>query len=154
MTLFEEYKELGPYRFSVLITSEKELPPVEVWRAYRSRANDENVIKDLKDGLGFGAFNVHSFWATEAILVTTALVCHNLLRFLDVQLLNRGATKHYAKTLRSAWFILPGQLGNSGRVHRLRIAVSEQKVRAKIVRALNEILRLPYRLNCNAVGPP
>ena len=154
MTLFEEYEELGHYRFSVLITSETDLSPVKVWRAYRSRANDENVIKDLKEGLGFGAFNVHGFWATEAILVTTALVCHNLLHFLDTQLLNRGTAKRQAKTLRNTWFILPGQLGNSGGRYSLRIAVKAQALRAKIVRTLNEILRLPYRLNGNAVGPP
>ena len=154
MSLFEEYEELGSFRFSVMITSDKELAPVEVWRAYRSRANDENVLKDLKEGLGFGAFNVHGFWATEAVMVTTVLACHNLLHFLDTQLLSRGARKRHTATIRSAWFILPGQLGSSAGVHRLRIAIKDQSLRAKITRVLNEILRLPFRLNGNAVEPP
>lgn len=154
MMLFEEYEELGQYRYSVFITNDHALPAVEVWRQYRPRANDENVIKDLKEGLGLGAFNVNGFWATEAILVTTALVCYNLLHFLDTQLLNRNQGSHQAKTIRHTWFILPGQLGNSGGSYRLRVAVKAGKVRAKLVRVLHEIQRLPYRLNCNAVEPP
>jgi len=154
MMLFEEYEELGQYRYSVSITNDHDLAAVEVWRQYRPRANDENVIKDLKKGLGLDAFNVNSFWATEAILVATALVCYNLLHYLDTQLLNPKQGTHQAKTIRHTWFILPGQLGNSGGSYRLRIAVKPGKVRAKLVRVLNEIQRLPYQLNCNAVQPP
>jgi hypothetical protein len=154
MLLFEEYEELGQYRYSVLITNDRDLPAVDIWREYRPRANDENVIKDLKEGLGLDAFNVHSFWATEAILVTTALVCYNLLHYLDTQLLHRNQGAHQAKTLRSIWFILPGQLGSGGGSYRLRIAVKPGTVRAKLLRVLNEIQRLPHRLHCNAVQPP
>lgn len=154
MSLFEDYEELGRYRYSVLLTNDHQLAPVDVWREYRPRANDENVLKDLKQGLGLGAFNVDSFWATEAILVTTALVCYNLLHFLDRQVLNRNRAGHQAKTIRRTWFILPGQLGNSGGSYRLRIAVKPGGIRAKLIRVLNEILRLPHRLNCIAVEPP
>jgi len=154
MTLFEQYEELGRYRYSVFITNEHDLPAVDVWREYRPRASDENVLKDLKEGLGLGAFNVDSFWATEAILVTTTLVCYNLLHFLDTQLLNRNQGAHQAKTIRHTWFILPGQLGNSGGSYRLRIAVKAGNVRAKLARVLSEIPRLPHRLNCIALQPP
>lgn len=154
MCLFEEYEILGGYRYSVMITSDTLLAPVDVWRHYRPRANDENILKDLKEGLGFSAFNVKSFWATEAVMVTTALICYNLLRYLDSQLLNRNKTSRQSKTIRNKWFVLPGQLGNSGGTYRLRIAVKDRKIRAKIVRIINEIQRLPYRLNCNAVAPP
>lgn len=154
MSLFEEYETLGGYRYSVMITNDTELVPVEVWRHYRPRAKDENVIKDLKQGLGFGAFNLHSFWATEAIMVTTALIAYNLLRYLDSQLLNTNQPQQSSKTIRNTWFVLPGQLGNSGGSYRLRIAVTDKKIRAKLVRVLNEILRLPHRLYCTAVEPP
>ena len=154
MMLFEEYEELGRYRYSVMITNDHDRPAVEVWRTYRPRACDENVIKDLKEGLGLKAFNVHSFWATESILVTIALVCYNLMHYLDTQLLNRHQGAHQTKTLRSTWFILPGQLGNSGGTYRLRIAVKPGHVRAKLVRILNEIQQLPHRLYCTAVQPP
>lgn len=154
MSLFEEYETLGGYRYSVMITNDTELAPVDVWRNYRPRANDENVLKDLKEGLGFGAFNLNSFWATEAVMVTTALVAYNLLRYLDSQLLNRNQTRKRSKTIRNTWFILPGQLGNSGGSYRLRIAVKDKSIRAKIRRILHEIKHLPHRLNCNAVEPP
>jgi len=154
MSLFEEYETLGGYRYSVMLTNDTTLTPVEVWRNYRPRANDENVIKDLKQGLGFGAFSLQSFWATEAVMVTTALVAYNLLRYLDSKLLNGNQARNSSKMMRNTWFILPGQLGNSGGSYRLRIAVTDKKIRAKIVRVLNEILRLPHRLDCNAVKPP
>lgn len=154
MSLFEEYEQLDGYRYSVMMSNDETLAPVDVWRNYRPRANDENVFKDLKEGLGFGAFNLQSFWATEAVMVTTTLIAYNLLRYLDSQLLNRNQRPKRSKTIRNTWFILPGQLGNSGGTYRLRIAVKDKKIRAKIVRILNEIVRLPHRLNCDAVEPP
>jgi len=51
----------------------------EIWRHCRPRFNDENVIKDLKDGYGFESFNVNNFWAIEAVLTMIALVFHNLI---------------------------------------------------------------------------
>lgn len=154
MTLFEEYEELGHYRFSVLITNDHKLPAVEVWREYRPRANDENVLKNLKEGLALDAFNVDSFWATEAVMVCTALVCYNLLHFLDTQTLHRDQGSHQAKTLRHTWFILPGLLGNNAGTYRLRIGVKAGSLRAKLTRVLHEIQRIPHRLNCIAVEPP
>lgn len=154
MSLFEEYGQLDGYRYSVMMTNDEALAPVDVWRNYRPRANDENVLKDLKEGLGLGAFNLQGFWATEAVMLTTALVAHNLLRYLDSQLLNRNQRPQRSKTIRNAWFILPGQLGNSGGTHRLRIAVKDKTIRSKIVRLLNEMARLPHRLKRNAVEPP
>jgi len=154
MVMFEEYEQLGHYRYSVFITNEKELSPANVWRQYRPRANDENIIKDLKEGLGFEMFNLNSFWATEAALVATALVCYNLLHWFDTQLLDRNAGKHQVKTIRHTWFILPGLLGNSAGIYRLRIAVKDKSIRAKIVRILNEIHLLQHQLYCNALEPP
>jgi len=158
MVFFEEYEEYHTYRYSVLVTNDISLQALEVWRQYRPRANDENVIKDLKEGLGFKAFNVDSFWATEAIMVMTALVAYNLLHYLDRKIINRGKRSQQAKTIRNTWFIIPGQLGNSGGYYRLRIAVQNQKIRAKLFRILSEIIQLPLRLsnlsNCIAVRPP
>jgi len=154
MSLFEAYETLSGYRYSVMISNEAPCSPLDIWRHYRPRANDENILKDLKEGLGFGAFNLHGFWATEAVMVATALVGYNLLRYLDSQLLNRNQPRRCSKTIRSTWFILPGQLGNSAGSYRLRIAVRHREIRAKIVRVLNEILRLPHYLDCDAVAPP
>ncbi len=51
--LFKELEELKSYRFSLYISNDEELGPEEIWRGYRPRANDENVVKDLKEGYGF-----------------------------------------------------------------------------------------------------
>ena len=77
--LFQDLEDWSQYRISVMITSDTESDPEKIWRAYRPRANDENVVKDLKEGYGLETFNVNNFWATEAVLTIIALVFHNLI---------------------------------------------------------------------------
>ncbi len=45
LKLFKEDYEISKYRYSCYITSFS-LSPVEIWRTYRSRAGDENIIKE------------------------------------------------------------------------------------------------------------
>ena len=78
-SLFKDLVDWSTYRISVTITNDSTSTPEEIWRHYRPRANDENVIKDLKEGYGFETFNVNNFWATEAVLTMIALVFHNLI---------------------------------------------------------------------------
>ena len=73
-----------------MITNDTELSPEDIWREYRPRAKDENVIKDLKEGYGFGAFSLDSFWATEAVMIMNALVFHNLILYLKRNILNKS----------------------------------------------------------------
>jgi len=151
LSLVQEYEDWGAYRYSVLITNDELLRAEEVWREYRPRANDENILKDLKEGMALSAFNLDNFWATEAVMVTTALVFHNMLHYLNRNILNRNRPKSQTKTLRAQYFILPAQLGNSGGTYRLRIAVKPSQLRARMVYFLNRIQQLPHRLNCIAV---
>jgi IS4 transposase len=53
-------------------------PAVEVWRAYRGRADAENRIKELKADFGLDAFSMRKFWATEAALAV-AMLAYNLM---------------------------------------------------------------------------
>jgi len=151
LSLFEEYEDWGAYRYSVLITNDDMLTPQEVWREYRPRANDENILKDLKEGMALSAFNLDNFWATEAVMVMTALVFHNMLHYLNRNIFNRNRPKSQTKTIRAQYFILPAQLGNSGGTYRLRIAVKAGRLRARMTHFLNRIHQLPHRLNCIAV---
>jgi len=151
LSLFEEYEDWGAYRYSVFITNDETLTPEATWRQYRPRANDENILKDLKEGLALSAFNLDNFWATEAVMVMIALVFHNMLHYLNRNILNRGRSKSQTKTIRARYFILPAQLGNSGGTYRLRIAVKAGQLRARIIHFLNRIKQLPHRLNCIAV---
>ncbi len=151
LSLFEEYEDWGAYRYSLFLTNEDTLTSQGVWREYRPRAKDENILKDLKEGMALSAFNLDNFWATEAVMVMTALVFHNMLHYLNRNIFNRTRPKSQTKTIRAQYFILPAQLGSSGGTYRLRIAVKAGQLRARLIHFLNRIKKLPHRLNCIAV---
>ncbi|MCX8090446.1 MAG: transposase, partial [Verrucomicrobiae bacterium] len=62
--LFRELEAHRDWRYSAYVTSDTGLAAEELWRTYRPRANEENCIKELKEGYGWHEFNVHSFWGT------------------------------------------------------------------------------------------
>ncbi len=152
-SLFKDLIDWSQYRISVMITNDTEATAEEIWRHYRPRANDENVVKDLKEGYGFETFNVKNFWATEAVLTMIALVFHNLIVYLNRTILNPNQSQEQLKTLRHKYFTLPGQLGSGGRNHVLRLSVQEKKIRAKVIYIIRRISMLTQRLNCIAVDP-
>jgi hypothetical protein len=150
-SLFKEIEDWSQYRISVMITSDSNATPEEIWRSYRPRANDENVVKDLKEGYSFERFNVHNFWATEAVLTMIALVFHNLIVYLNRTILNPHRPQEQLKTLRHKYFTVPGQLGTGGRRYVLRLSVQDRKMRAKVISIIRRISLIPHRLNCIAV---
>ena len=139
------------YRYSMMITNDEEAPPEEIWREYRPRANDENVIKDLKEGYGLAAFNMNSFWATESFMVVNAMVFCNLVHYLNRTILNKNTPKEHLKTLRPRWFIIPAQLGNTGGIKILRLSMRNSNLKARLIDFLDQIGRIPHSLNCIAV---
>jgi hypothetical protein len=150
-SLFKDLVDWSQYRISVMITNDSESTPEEIWRSYRPRANDENVIKDLKEGYSFESFNVNNFWATEAVLTMIALVFHNLIVYLNRTILNPNRPQEQLKTLRHKYFTLPGQLGSGGRSYMLRLSVQEKKTRATVISVIRRISMITQRLNCIAV---
>ena len=150
-SLFKDLEDWNQYRFSVMMTNDPDSKPETIWREYRPRANDENVIKDLKEGYGFETFNLKNFWATEAVLTIIALVFHNLIVYLNSTIINPNGPKEQLKTLRYKYFILPRLLGGSGRKKILRLSVQEKRMRAKIISMLKRICLIPHNLNCIAV---
>lgn len=150
-SLFKELEDWKEYRFSLMITNDVDSAPETIWREYRPRANDENLLKDLKEGYGFAAFSLRSFWATEAVMRMNALVFHNLVHYLNRNILNVRKAQPQLKTLRSKYLILPAQLGNSAGSYVLRLAVKDRSLRAQIFYFLEQIGRLSPGLNCNAV---
>jgi hypothetical protein len=60
------------------MVTDLDLPSEEPWRLYLGRANCENRIKELKDDFGGDSFNLKSFWAAEAALLTVMLA-YNLM---------------------------------------------------------------------------
>ena len=150
-SLFEDLEDWSQYRFSVMVTNESDAKPEEVWRYYRPRANDENVIKDLKEGYGFENFNLKNFWSTEAVLTVIGLVFYNLIVYLNSAIINPNHQREHLKTLRYKYFIIPGLLGSGGRKKMLRLSVQEKSMRAKLISMLNRIKLIPHRLNCIAI---
>ena len=150
-SLFKDLEDWSIYRISVMITNDSTAAPEEIWNYYRPRANDENVVKDLKEGYSFESFNVNNFWATEALLVMIALVFHNLIVYLNRTILNPHRAQEQLKTLRHKYFTLPGQLGTGGRNYVLRLSVQEQKLRATVISIISRISLLSHRLNCIAL---
>ena len=150
-SLFKDLIDWSQYRISVMITNDSSSPPEEIWRRYRPRANDENVIKDLKEGYSFETFNVNNFWATEAVLTMIALVFHNLIVYLNRTILNHNQSQEQLKTLRHKYFTLPGQLGSGGRTYVLRLSIQERKIRATVISVIRRISLLSHSLNCIAV---
>jgi len=154
--LFRELEEHKEYRYSVLVTNESELPPEEIWRTYRPRANDENCIKELKEGYGWHEFNVHSFWGTEAAMLLIGMVCYNLVHHLNrcvLKTAEEGVAR--LKTLRLKILAIPAIYGSGGRRPTLRLGVQDRGLRAKLRFWLERIHRLDLRLfKCNAVAAP
>ena len=153
--LFRELEDHREYRYSVLVTNDTTLSPEEVWRTYRPRANEENCIKELKEGYGWHEFNVHSFWGTEAAMLLIGMVCYNLVHHLNRCVLKTAeAGVARMKTLRLKVLAIPAIYGSGGRRPTLRLGVQDRSLRAKIRYWLQRIHRLDLRLfNCNAVAP-
>jgi hypothetical protein len=152
--LFRDMEEHREYRYSVLVSNDTESPPEDIWRDYRPRANEENVIKELKEGYGWHEFNVQSFWGTEAAMLLLGMVCYNLVHHLNRRVL-KTAEEGVArlKTLRLKVLAIPAIYGIGGRRPTLRLGVQDRSLRSKIRYWLQRIHRLDLRLfNCNAVA--
>ena len=151
LALFKELEEIREYRFSLFITNDKLLLPEDVWREYRPRANDENVLKELKEGYGIAVFNMNDFWATESVMIMNALVFHNLFHYLNRNILNPNKSKQQLKTLRYKYFIIPAFLGGGSRRKVLRIGIRDKKLRGKLCYFLEKINLISFKLDCIAV---
>lgn len=150
-SLFEELENWSNYRFSLFITNDSDATPEEVWREYRPRAADENIIKELKESYGLASFNLKNFWATEAVMVITALVFYNLMHYLNCNVLNANKPKQQLKTIRPQWLIVPALLGSASRRSILRIGIKAGEFREKFQAALLKINSFSITCNCDAV---
>jgi len=150
--LLKELEEHRDYRYGVWVTNDEQAPVEEIWRAYRPRAKDENVIKSLKEDFGLDGFCLDNFWATEAVLGMIALVFYNLVHFLGRQVSAPQGPEPTLGTLRRNLFLLPALLGRNGGRTVLRVAVKDLGMRGRLVYLYHRIASLPVRLNCNAIG--
>jgi hypothetical protein len=151
--LLKELEEHRGYRYGVWVTNDEQTSPEQIWRAYRPRAKDENVIKTLKDDFGLDGFCLDNFWATEAVLGLIALVFYNLMHFLGQRVFAPQGPEPTLSTMRRKLLLLPAFLGRNGRRDVIRVAVKERSLQQRLIYLYRKISSFSGRLNCNAVIP-
>lgn len=104
--------EVPGFTFRVWATNRNN-PPMDIWREYNGRAIMEQRIEELKLELAVQGFCLHSFWATEAAFLSV-LLTFNLLSLY--QQATRPAQPYMQPaTLRAGVFLAGAILGSVGR---------------------------------------
>ncbi len=138
LSLFpEEDEKAFGYRYGLYVTSSSE-NPVDLWRRYRLRANDENIIKENKLDFGLEGFSMKGFYATEAAMLFRVMF-YNIFNFFRSQFLTGVESKQTLQTLRSKYFIIPAVLGRDGKNPILRLGIKKQNLKQKFLYILNQI---------------
>lgn len=130
LTLFAEDEDLNKYRYGVYITSSTAAAE-EIWRTYRLRADDENIIKEQKQDFGLDGFATDKFFATEAAMLFQALF-YNLIQLFRSTILTEKEAKQTLHTLRMKYLIIPAVLGKDGKDPILRLGVRDRSMKQKI----------------------
>ncbi len=112
------------YRFQLYVTN-LDLPPVEVWKLYRQRADSENRIKELKSEFGINGFCLHKFYATEAAF-RMILIAYNLLSLFRQAILKQKIQPTLS-TIRFKCFALGSWIIKRGRKKILKLSVAVKR---------------------------
>ena len=148
LSLFEN--ETSRYRYTCHVTSFKD-PAVEVWRNYRSRAADENIIKENTMDFALEKFSLNNFYATEAAMLMRVLF-YNLINLFRKEILSNEESGYTLATIRQKYFVIPAQLGRDGREMILRMGVRSKKMKLKIkwiLRRIDDFFLNPYQMHCS-----
>ncbi len=137
LKLFKENDEISKYRYSCDITS-LNWSALEVWRTYRSRAADENIIKENTYDFGLEGFSLDGFYATEAAMLIR-LLFYNIINLFRQEILSEDESRETLGTLRYKYFVVPALLGRDGHKYILRLGVKTKKMRQKIKWILSRI---------------
>ena len=151
LSLFKDEDYGKEYRHSLYITNNDTATPYDIWCHYRPRANVENIIENLKDGFGLSAYNMKSSWATEAVLMTSCLILHNLVTVLIKQVLHTRDKDKKLRSIRMEYLVVPALLGKDGRDDVLRLGLSNPKRQTKFTEALARLEDMKLTFYCIAV---
>jgi len=151
LRLFEDEPLGRNYRYSFYITNNETASPHEIWSYYRPRANDENIIENLKGGFGLSAYNMKNFWATEAVLMTICLLFHNLITLLIKTVVHPEGKHQKLRTFRMDYLIVPALLGKNGRDDVLRVGISNKKRKNMFIQILDRLKHIKIVFYCNVV---
>jgi hypothetical protein len=112
--------ECPGYRYQAYVTN-MDLPPVEVWRLYRGRADCENRLEELKHDFALSGFCLDSFYGTEAAF-RTVMVAYNMMSLFRQAVLKAPKAIHLS-TMRFQCFALGAWLTHRGRQTLLKISL-------------------------------
>lgn len=124
LSLFDDMDIINEYRYACYIT-DSTLPPAEVWRLYRGRANAENRIKELKYDYGLDKINQESFDGTEATL-NFLMIAHNIMNLFKQIGINEKV-KQRLSTLRMKMLAIPSYIEMRGNEMVLKMALQMQR---------------------------
>jgi hypothetical protein len=120
-----EYEELYEnYRYSCYVTN-LDLPCHQIWNLYKSRANAENRIKELKYDFGLDSFNLNDFYATEAAL-NFVMIAYNLMSLFILTVVNSTVT-HRLSTLRYKLFAIGSFIVKDGNDRTLKLSLAMKR---------------------------
>lgn len=102
------------YEFEAIVTNDEDAPALDVFRAYNSGADVENLIRELKyeyfiDKIGSGTYLANAAHFTWKVIV------HNLVELFKREVLPESWARRSLKTLRAYVFKIPGVLTRVGR---------------------------------------
>ncbi len=124
LSLFADDPNVQGWRYGAMVTN-LTLPPVEVWRSYRGRADCENRIKELKNDFGLDSFNLNSFYATEAAL-GFAMLAYNLMSVFR-QAVMRAKIQPTLSSLHQQVFAVGAYWNQDPNKNQLLLAVSRRR---------------------------
>ena len=151
LSIFDDEVYGKQYRYSLYVTNNKSATPQEIWNYYRSRANDENIIKYLKDGFGLSAYNNEELLGNGSRAYDHMSKLPILVTMLVKQVIHPADKERKLRSLRMEYLVVPALLGKDGRDDVLRLGLSNPKRRTKFTQILDKIRDMELIFYCNAV---
>jgi DNA-directed RNA polymerase subunit N (RpoN/RPB10) len=116
--------DMHDYRYQAYSTN-LTLPPAEVWRLYRGRADSENRIEELKYDFGLDSFCLDQFYATEAAF-RSVMVSYNVISLFRQAVLGVKIQPRLA-TIRFQCFAIGSWIGRKYRKNVLRVSLAHKR---------------------------
>jgi len=116
--------DMHDYRYQAWVTNLR-LPPPEIWRLYRQRADAENRIEELKYDFGVNGFCLQEFYATEASF-RSVMIAYNLISLFRQAVLGVKA-QHRLQTLRFKCFAIGSWIGKKYRHSVLKVGLTGKR---------------------------
>lgn len=109
---------LDRYTYSIIVTN-LDLEPYNVFRFYQERANQERIVRTLKEDYPFGKAATNSFTA-NALYAELSLLAYNFVNWFKRLCLPDDWQSFTLPTIRHRLLMMPGEFVRSGNIPTLR----------------------------------